>query len=126
MAEKKGLFSFLNFDSIVENFSGYLEKRIALFKIELMDNLALASARVVIWVVLSLCIFMIILFLSIASAFFLNKLLDSGSLGFIIVAGFYLLIFIILSFVRNKKIEERLKNIFLEMFNNLDENDGQD
>lgn len=126
LSEKKGLFSFLNFESIVENFSGYIEKRIALFKMEFFEDLALGSARLIIFLVLSICVFMIILFLSIAGAFVLNSLLNSHSLGFVLVAAFYVIVFIILSFAMNKKVEGKLKDAFLEMLNSLEEKDEDD
>ena len=126
MAEKKGIFSFLNFDSIVDNLSGYVEKRIALFKIEIKEDLALGSARIVIALVLSLAIFMIILFSSLAIGVYFNNLLNSAVWGFLIVAGFYLLLFALFFLLKDPlKLEEKLKSIFLEMFNNLGKDGDQ-
>ena len=127
MSGKKGLFSFFNIDSIIENLTGYVEKRIALFKIELKDDLALATARIIIYLILSLSLFMILLFLSIAGAVLLNKIFDSASLGFFIIAGIYLIIFAIFFFLKDAPwMEDKLKNKLLDIFNSLDDNDGDE
>jgi hypothetical protein len=127
VSDKKGLFSFLNFDSIVANLSGYVEKRIELFKIEMKEDVALGAARLLIMLVLSLALFMLILFLSLGGAVLLNRTLDSDSLGFLLVAGFYLLIFILFFLLKDTfKFEEKLKSIILEMFNNMDDENGNE
>ena len=126
MGDKKGLFSFLNFDSIVENLSGYVEKRIELFKIEMKEDVALGAARLLIMLVLSLALFMLILFLSLGGAVLLNRILESDSLGFLLVAGFYLLIFMLFFLLKDTfKFEEKLKSIIMEMFNDLDDEHGK-
>ena len=127
MGDKKGLFSFLNFDSIVENLSGYVEKRIELFKIEMKEDVALGAARLLIMLVLSLALFMLILFLSLGGAVLLNRTLESDSLGFLLVAGFYLLIFVLFFLLKDTfKFEEKLKSIIMEMFNDLDDEHGKE
>ena len=127
MGDKKGLLSFLNFDSIIENLSGYVEKRIALFKIEMKEDLAVAAAKLVVVLVLALSLFMIILFLSIASAVLLNRILDSESLGFFLVAGFYLIIFLVFFFLKDEaRFEEKLKKVFLEMFKDQEDKNGNE
>ena len=127
MGDKKGLFSFLNFDSIFANLSGYVEKRIALFKIELKEDLALATARLLVFLILSLSFFMIVLFLSLAGGLLLNKVLGSEILGFFLIAGFYVIIFLLFFFLKDTEgMEEKLQKIFLEMFNSLDEKNGED
>ena len=127
MSDKKGLLSFLNIDSIVENLSGYVEKRMDLFKIELKEDLALGAARLTVMVIMVLSFFMVLLFLSIASALLLNNVLESNSLGFVIVAGFYLLIFLVFYFLKDEtRMEEKLQNKFLDIFNNLKDKNGNE
>ena len=127
MGDRKGLFSFLNFESLVDNLSGYVEKRIALFKIELKEDLALAAARFVVVLILSLSGFMLILFLSLGLAVLLNNVLQSSSMGFFIVAGFYVLIFLLFILLKNKSsMEESLQETFLKIFNSLDEKNGNE
>lgn len=127
MSGKKGLFSFFNFDSIIENLTGYVEQRIALFKIEMKEDLALGTARLFIYLILSLSLFMILLFLSIAGAVLLNKVLNSASIGFFIIAGVYLVIFAIFFFLKDASwMEKILKNKFLDIFNSLDEKNGDE
>ena len=127
MSDKKGLFSFLNFDSIVDNLSGYVEKRIALFKIEMKEDLALAAARFVVVMILSLSFFMMMLFLSLGGAVLLNNLLESNTLGFFIVAGIYILIFLGFFLLKDRaNLEENLQKTFLRIFNSLNEKNGNE
>ena len=127
MGDKRGLLSFLKFDSIIENLSGYVEKRLALYKIEIKEDLAIAGAKLVVVLVLSLSLFMIILFISLACAVLLNRILSSDSLGFFLVAGFYLVIFLAFFFLKDEtRLEEKLKNLFLEIFNSKEGKNGND
>ena len=125
MGERKGLLSFLNFESIFENLSGYVEKRIGLFKIELKEDLALSAARFLVVLIMGLAFFMIVLFSSLGAAVFLNSVLDSNTLGFFLVAGFYIVLVIVFILAKDAlKIEERLQQTFLTIFNSLDSKDG--
>ncbi len=119
MSERKGLLSFFNIDSIIDNLSGYIEKKIALLKIELKEDLAVAGAKILIMLVLALFMFMIILFLSIGAGVLLNMVLENDYLGFFIVAGFYLLLFVIFGLLHKQLgIEQKLEEIFLKILKN--------
>ena len=125
MGERKGLLSFLNIDSIFETLSGYVEKRIGLFKMELKEDLALSAARFLVVLIMGLAFFMIILFLSLGGAVLLNSMLDSNTLGFFLVAAFYVVLVIGFILLKDSlKIEEKLQRTFLDIFNSLDSKDG--
>ena len=123
MRDKKGLFSFLNLDSIVENLSGFVEKKIEIYKIEFKEEAARAGARLVVMFVLALALFMAVFFFTVGLAAILNNVLESTYLGFLIMAGFYLLIVVVFIFLnRSFGINKSLEEMFLKIFNSKEEN----
>jgi len=58
--------------------------------------------------------FCIILFASIAAAWWLGDVLESPALGFLSVAGFYLLVFLILLMMRKKIISPFIRNSLIK------------
>ncbi len=59
---------------------------------------------------ISLCI---LLFASMAAAWWLGDVLDSPALGFLLVASFYLLLVVILILMRKKIISPFIRNLFI-------------
>ena len=119
MSKRKGLLSFFNIDSIIDNLTGYIEKKIALLKIEIKEDLAIAGAKILIMIVLALFMFMVILFLSLGAGTLLNMMLGNDYLGYFIVAGFYLILFMIFGLLRKELgIEQKLEKIFLKILKN--------
>ncbi|MCH8231388.1 MAG: phage holin family protein [Bacteroidetes bacterium] len=119
MSERKGLLSFFNIDSIIDNMSGYIENKIALLKIEIKEDMAIAGARILIMLVLALFMFMIILFLSIGAGALFNMMLGNDYLGYFIVAGFYLILFMIFGLMHKKLgIEQKFEKIILKILKN--------
>jgi uncharacterized membrane protein YqjE len=121
--DKKGLFSFLNLDSIVENLSGFVEKKIEIYKIEFKEEAARAGAKLVVMFVLALALFMAVFFFTVGLAAILNNVLESTYLGFLIMAGFYLLIVVVFIFLnRSFGINKSLEEMFLKIFKGKEEN----
>jgi uncharacterized membrane protein YqjE len=116
--DKKGLFSFLNIDSIMDNLMGFVEKKIELFKIEFKEEAARAGAKIVILFILSMAMFMAIFFITVGLSNLLNNLLNSTFLGYFIMAGVYLFVMIIFIFL-NKSfgINKHLEDMFLKILN---------
>lgn len=116
MKEKKGILSFLNIDSIVDNLTGLVEKKVELFKIEFQEDAARAGAKIVVLLILGLSAFMALLFFSIALSVLIGNLLKSETIGFLIMGGFYTLILIVFIFLNkffsiNKSLEKSILEI---------------
>ena len=94
--EKSKLFKFLRIDAIIENLTGLIEARMELAKLEIKEEVAKAGARIIAGVVLAFLLVMIIIFMSITLATWLNYLLESVFFGYLIVTGFYLLVLVLL------------------------------
>ena len=103
----------------------YLDKRVQLLKLELIDvfaNLASGLATSLLLVVLGL---FILLMFSFAFAFWAGQLLNNIALGFAVVGGLYTLLFIIYVFVSKEKIELKIKDQIVNAAMNADEKNGQ-
>ncbi|MEK6782930.1 MAG: phage holin family protein [Bacteroidota bacterium] len=89
------IFKFLRLDGIFSHLSGYLEARIELLKMEIREDLAKVLAKAMIFGIIFFFGFMFMIFLSIGLAHFLNQYFSESYIGFWIVAGLYLAVFLI-------------------------------
>ena len=112
---KDAIFKFLKVDSLIANFSGYIESRIALFKIEVQEDIARVLSKALVYALLMFFAFLVLVFFSIGLAQYLNKFFVYSFAGFWIVAGIYLLIFII-CLALQKSFNKKLEKNFNEMF----------
>jgi uncharacterized membrane protein len=86
---KEILLKFFKLDSIVDHISGYIETRVALVKMEIREEVATALSRVLIILIMFLTGILFLLFISIGLAEYLNQVIGGDYAGFMIVAGFY-------------------------------------
>jgi len=84
----------------------YIEVRIDLIRLHTAENIAKIFSNAAVAVVIGYLMFLIIMFISLAAGFFIGTLLGSNELGFLCVAGFYL-VFLLLFLVFRKRIVER-------------------
>jgi uncharacterized membrane protein YqjE len=109
----EALSKFLKLDGMIENVSGYIEARVQLLKIEVREDVAKAMTRALMFGVILLLAFLFIVFFSIGLALFLNRYFNDNFVGFWIVAGFYLFLFL-LAFAMRKQIHQKLDHLFNE------------
>lgn len=117
----------LKLSKIKETFSEYIRVKFELFKLDLTEHVANILAQMIAYVVILLISGLLITFLSIALANFLNSFFEGDSIGYLIVAGMYLLLLLLVfyllksgklkSFFESKLIE----NITDETSKNKDE-----
>ena len=82
-------------DSLIGNLTGYLDTRIDLVRLELQEKVSTILVSTVHGVTLALLALLFVLFLSVFAGLALNSALDSSYWGFGIVAGFYLLLLVL-------------------------------
>lgn len=114
---KEILLKFFKLDSIVGNLTGYVESRVALVKMEIREEVASVLSRALIIVVMFLIGFLVVLFLSVGLAEYLNTIWEGDFVGFLLVGGFYLLVLILMVAFRKdllnsleKKFEGMIKH----------------
>ena len=108
---KETIFKFLRFDGIIDSLSGYVEARIELVKIEIREEVAKVIAKAMILAVVFFFALMFIFFFSVALAHFLNRYFTESYIGYGIVAGIYLLGFLVFMIFRKgilKNFEHKL------------------
>jgi ABC-type glycerol-3-phosphate transport system permease component len=101
----------------------YVEARVDLIKLEVFEKIAKVTAALFSSVVVALLGFFLLFFLSMSAGFYLSRLFDSQGIGFIIVTGFYLLLFGIVLF-RKKDFME--KYIIDRIIGELTRKEGED
>lgn len=109
---KESLLKFLRLDGIIANLTGYIETKIELMKLEIREDVSRTLAKASVFLVIGLIMGLFILFISMAVAF---KISESTSpfAGFAIVAGFYLLIAVVIWLVR-ESLQKKLEQQFTE------------
>lgn len=95
---------------MIDLLKDYFEKQIQLIKYELIGIFAnVASSLVSSLLLLVLSLFIVCMF-SFAAAFWMGELLENSALGFVVVGGFYTLLFVIYLFVSKDRIELKIKD----------------
>ncbi|PCI10002.1 MAG: hypothetical protein COB73_04230 [Flavobacteriaceae bacterium] len=106
---------------MIDSFKNYLEKRLQLIKLELIGVFAnMASGLVSSFIILIFLLF-ILMMLSFSLALYFSKLVDSFSLGFLIVATIYLGIFFLYLLIGKSKIDKNIKDAIVESALNQEE-----
>ena len=82
-------------DSLIGNLTGYLDTRIDLVRLEVQQKASTVFVSTVHGATLAVLGLMFVVFLSIFAGLALNSALDSSFWGFGIVAGFYLLLLVL-------------------------------
>ena len=111
---KETILKFLRIDGLIDNLSGYVDARVKLIKIELREEVAEVLSKGMVHFAIAIFLFLFLIFLSIGMANYLNTLLDNSYYGYWIIAGFYLLLFIIFLALR-KSINSGFESYFSKL-----------
>lgn len=90
---------FFKINKIKETLSNYVKVKFDLLKLDLTEHLANILAQMIAYFVIILIASIVVIFLSIALAQYLNLLLQSNSIGFLIVAGLYTILLLIIFYL---------------------------
>jgi len=104
----------LNINKLKEALNDYIKLRVALFKLELKEHISDVLAKLIAYLIILLFASIVIFFVSLGIAFFINQQLESTYLGFMIVAGFYSLILIgVLLLLRSGKLKAIIEDTII-------------
>jgi len=102
----------LNIDKVVDHLSKFVEIKLEIYELKAKEQLVgIVSSFATLALIISLGLFMLF-FCSLALGFYLNGILESRFLGFVIVGLIYLLICIILIIFKDKIITNKLFQAF--------------
>jgi len=113
-----------SFPGVIQKFKEYLKNTKNITVLKVVDKLSSLIATVITDSIMVIFGFFILLFLSIGLGFYFGELFDSNALGFLALAGVYILLVIILMVSKNS-IEKGLINLsirkFLKKWNEADD-----
>ena len=92
----------------------YAETRIDIVVLNIQDKASNIISSIASMVILGILLLIVLMFISIGGAWYLGQYLQSPSIGFFSVAGFYLLVAVVLFFNREKWIKLPIINSILK------------
>jgi hypothetical protein len=107
-----------NVESIQENTKAYIETSLAYYKLWGFKVAMKSTTLMVKFFLIAFCLMIVLLFISIAGALVFGEILNSYPLGFLSVAGIYLVLALLLFFVKDRIVEGPILAKFSEIFFN--------
>lgn len=95
----------------------YLEVRMDLVALNFQDRMAEITASFTFAVVVGVLTAVMLLFLSMAGAFLLGRMMENTALGFFLVAAFYALLGILAALFKNQWIKSPIINFLMRKIN---------
>ncbi len=107
-------------EELTESVKNYVNTNIELLKLQLTERISVIAPGLLTSLILAMIGLIFILFLSIVAGFYFSKLLGDFTLGFGIIAGFYLLLGILFLLVKKNIIEKPLRDKIINKIINKD------
>ncbi|WP_162126830.1 phage holin family protein [Flavobacterium phycosphaerae] len=107
-----------NLEDIQENTQAYIETSLAYYKLWGFKVAMKSTTLLFKFALIAICLTIVLLFLSVAGALAIGQLVNSNVLGFLIVAGIYLVLAFLLFLIKDKIVEGPILEKFSEIFFN--------
>jgi uncharacterized membrane protein (DUF485 family) len=106
-------------EKLTENLNKYVKTNFELVKLEATERACVVGSKLIVSLILLVIFCLFILFISLGASFYLSDYFNNNSIGFVIVAGFYLFIGLILVTGKKTFLEKPLCNkIIRKVFSN--------
>jgi cytochrome c biogenesis protein CcdA len=105
-------------EDIQKQAQSYIDNSVAYYKLKSFKVAMKSTTLILKFVLIAISLSMVLFFCSIAGAFAIGKALDSYALGFLIVAGIYLVFSGLLFLIKDKIVEGPILEKFSEIFFN--------
>lgn len=102
--------------NIKKDIQEYIEARLDLLKLQAAENISKIISNTAVAIIIVLLLSLILFFLSFAAGYFMASVLHSNELGFLCVAGFYLLLMLIILIFRKKIIDRPVIKSVIKIF----------
>jgi len=109
-----------NVEDIQENTKAYIESNIAYYKLWGFKVAMKSTTLIFKFVLIAICLMVVLLFVSVAGALAIGHAFNSYVLGFLSVAGIYLILVFLLFLIKDKIVEGPILEKFSEIFFNED------
>ena len=107
-------------NKVLDKLTEYLRLKGEAIKLDIISQVSVLLAHVVAFLFLGVIAFFLFIFLSIALSAYLNQVLESFYLGYLIIAGGYLVILVIIFLLlRTRKIQNWLESVFIRISENI-------
>lgn len=115
-----------NVDRLVESVSNYVKIRIDLLKIELIERISGLAALIITFLVIFMLGLFLMAFASLTLGSFLNEVLASTYLGFLIITIFYIILLVIVVFIlRSGRLQGFLETIVAQSMQTTEEDEQE-
>lgn len=105
-------------DSLIGNSQDYVETRLTLFKLKMVDKSSDIASTVLSFIPLILVFTIVFILLNIGIALLIGDLVGRASWGFLILTGVYIIIALVLYSQRNKWVKVPFANMLIKKFLN--------
>lgn len=102
------------FGNLLDKVENFIQTTTELVKLKAVDKLISVASNIVSGIVFSILVFFFLLAFNMGIAFWIGEALGKFYLGFFIVAGFYVLLIIILALFKNSIIKAPLTHSILK------------
>lgn len=117
----------LNIGKLKETFTEYIRVKFELFKLDLTEHLSNVLAQMIAYLVILIISGLVVTFLSIALAHYLNTYFQNESIGYLIVAGIYLLLLmLVFYFLKSGKLKAFFEAKLMENISKETSNDDEE
>lgn len=103
--------------TLKRNIEEYIEDKVDLIKLKASEKAGSVASGIIVGLVVARLVLFILIFLSFSAAFAISQATGKYYLGFLIVAGFYVLVAVVVILLREKLITMPLINSFLKKLN---------
>lgn len=107
-----------NVEHIQENTKSYVDSTIAYYKLCGFKVAMKSTTLILKFTLIAICIMIVLLFMSVAAALAIGQVMDSYIMGFLIVAGVYFVLALLLFLIKDKIVEGPILEKFSEIFFN--------
>jgi len=107
-----------NLEDIQENTKAYIDSSIAYYKLWGFKVAMKSTTLALKFFLIAICLVIVLLFVSVAGSLALGQLFNNYPLGFLCVAGVYLVLALLLFLVKDKIVEGPILEKFSEIFFN--------
>jgi hypothetical protein len=112
LKERNKVFDILNLEKLIESLTRFVELKLQIYELKVKEQMVVVISRIAVLTIMLLFGLIIIFFFSMALAYYLNGLLDSGFMGFILVGSIYLTIGLVLMLFKSRLITNHLFQAF--------------
>jgi hypothetical protein len=117
---------FEKVEELTDHLKEYVNTRVELAKLQLAEKASLVISDLIAFCIVAILFLLVLVFGSIAGAWALSSWIGKPYSGFLIVAGLYLLLAIIVWAFRSRFIRLPLMNALIRQLHKVDDDDQQE